>query len=46
MTRKEQFIHDWLNDNPNDDKSDALDAWKGEVKFANQFYEWEEKIDD
>ena len=36
MTDKKQFIHDWLKDNPNDDRSDAVDAWKGEVKFANQ----------
>lgn len=40
MTDKEHFIHEWLKDNPNDDRSDAVDAWKGEVKFLKQFYDW------
>jgi hypothetical protein len=46
MTDKKQFINDWLKDNPNDDRSDALDAWKVEVKFINQFNDWDEQIDD
>jgi hypothetical protein len=46
MNLKEHFINEWLKDNPDDDRSDALDAWKLEVKFINQFNDWDEKIDD
>jgi hypothetical protein len=41
MTDKKQFISNWLKDNPNDDEFDALDAWKNEVKFIKQFYDWD-----
>jgi hypothetical protein len=46
MTDKQQFISDWLKDNPDDDTSDALDAWKSEVKFINQFRDWDDQMDD
>lgn len=45
MTNKEQFISNWLKDNPNDDEFDALDAWKNEVKFINQFNDWDNQLD-
>jgi hypothetical protein len=41
-TDKQQFIEDWVKRNPDDDESEALDAWKLEVKFINQFYDWDE----
>jgi hypothetical protein len=44
MTDKQQFIDDWLKDNPEDDMSDALDAWKSEVKFINQFNDWDDQL--
>jgi hypothetical protein len=34
-----------LKDNPNDDEFDALDAWKNEVKFINQFNDWDNQLD-
>ena len=46
MTNKEHFINEWLKDNPDDDRSDALDAWKSEVKFINQFNDWDNQIDE
>jgi hypothetical protein len=45
MTDKKQFIADWLKDHPEDDRSDALDAWKSEVKFINHHREWDNQID-
>ena len=45
MTDKQQFIADWLKDNPDDDMSDAMDACKDEVKFINQFHDWDNQID-
>lgn len=45
MTDKQQFIADWLKDNPDDDASDAMNAWKDEVKFINQFHDWDNQID-
>lgn len=41
---KEQFIADWLKDNPSDDLLDALDAWDNELKFINQFYDWDNQL--
>ena len=46
MNLKEHFINEWLKDNPDDDRSDALDAWKSEVKFINQFNDWDNQIDE
>jgi len=45
MTDKKKFIAEWLKDNPDDDKFDALDAWKDEVKFINQFHDWGNQLD-
>ena len=45
MTDKKKFIAEWLKDNPDDDKFDALDAWKDEVKFINQFHNWDNQLD-
>jgi hypothetical protein len=45
MTDKQQFIVDWLKDNSDDDMSDAMDAWKDQVKFINQFYDWDNQMD-
>ena len=44
MTDKKQFISNWLKDNPNDNEFDALDAWKNEVKFINQFNDWDNQL--
>jgi hypothetical protein len=41
MTDKEQFIQDWLQRNPQDDETDAVEAWKLEVKFLNTFNDWD-----
>ena len=46
MTDKEHFINEWLYDNPDDNKSDALNAWKNELDFMNQFYDWDEQKHD
>jgi hypothetical protein len=43
---KEDFIADWLKNNPDDDLMDAKDAWKREVKFINQFNDWDEQMGD
>jgi hypothetical protein len=45
MTDKQQFIADWLKDNPDDDMSDAMDAWKDEIKFINHFHDWDNQLD-
>lgn len=37
MTDKHQFIEEYLKKHPNEDDSDALNAWKLEVKYINQF---------
>ena len=46
MTNKEHFINEWLYDNPDDNESDALNAWKNELDFMNQFYDWDEQKHD
>jgi len=46
MTDKEHFINDWLKNNPDDDESDAVNAWKNEVKFINQFNDWDNQTHD
>ena len=45
MTDKEQFIQDWLQRNPQDDETDALESWKQEVKFLNTFNDWDNQLD-
>jgi hypothetical protein len=45
MTDKEHFINEWLNDNPQDDESDALNAWMNELDFVNQFNDWDNQLD-
>ena len=41
MTDQQQFIQDWLQRNPQDDETDAVEAWKLEVKFLNTFNDWD-----
>lgn len=45
MTDKKKFIAEWLKDNPDDDKFDALDAWKSQVKCINHHRDWDDQID-
>ena len=45
MTDKEQFIMEWLYENPDDDMSDAIDAWKNHIDYANQFNDWDNQLD-
>lgn len=46
MTDKEQFVSDWLKSNPQDDSSDAHQAWKDHIKFVNSFFDWDDQIED
>ena len=45
MPDKQNFIENWLINHPQDDETDAEDAWKLEVKFINGFCDWDNQLD-